>query len=172
MILMEPNHKIGRILIVDDEVELMSVLCETLTGQGYETAGLLTGAEALAVLKDREFDLLLTDLMMPGMDGIELIRAGLAIDSNLIGIIMTGHGTAQTAMEALKAGAFDYVLKPFKLESLMPLLSHAIQVRNTTRDPAKVMEPFSIRPNRRERAPGLGWPSAGASFRNTEERSI
>ena len=58
----------------------------------------------------------MTDLMMPGMDGIELIRAGLEIDPNLIGIIMTGHGTVQTAVEAMKTGAFDYILKPFKLE--------------------------------------------------------
>ena len=90
----DSNYTIGRIIVVDDEAELMSALCEMLAGQGYETAGFLTGAEALAVLKEREFDLLLTDLMMPGMDGIELIRAGLEIDPNLIGIIMTGtrHG--------------------------------------------------------------------------------
>ena len=74
------NYKVGRIIIVDDEAELMSALCEMLSGQGYETAGFLTGAEALAALKEREFDLLLTDLMMPGMDGIELIRAGIEIE--------------------------------------------------------------------------------------------
>ena len=73
----DANHTIGRILVVDDEVELMRALCEALTDQRYETAGFLTGAEALSVLKEREFDLLLTDLMMPGMDGIELIRASL-----------------------------------------------------------------------------------------------
>ena len=126
----EINHTVGRILIVDDETELMSALCETLSAQGYETAGFLTGAEALEALREREFDLLLTDLMMPAMDGIEVIRSGLAIDPNLIGIIMTGHGTVQTAVEAMKIGAFDYILKPFKLASLMPLLSRAMQVRN------------------------------------------
>ncbi|MDP1992533.1 MAG: PAS domain S-box protein, partial [Syntrophales bacterium] len=106
--------------------------------------GFLTGTEALAVLKDREFDLLLTDLMMPGMDGIELIRAGLAIDPNLIGIIMTGHGTVETAVAAMKTGAFDYFLKPFKLEFLMPLLARAMQVRNLRLENMQLKETVAI----------------------------
>ena len=140
----DSNYKIGRIIVVDDEAELMSALCEMLVGQGYETAGFLTGGEALAVLKEREFDLLLTDLMMPGMDGIELIRAGLEIDPNLIGIIMTGHGTVQTAVEAMKTGAFDYILKPFKLNTLLPLLSRAMQVRNLRLENMQLKETVAI----------------------------
>jgi len=138
------NHKVGRIIIVDDEVELMSALCEMLVGQGYETKGFLAGVEALAVLKEQEFDLLLTDLMMPGMDGIELIRGGLEIDPNLIGIIMTGHGTVQTAVEAMKTGAFDYILKPFKLNTLLPLLSRAMQVRNLRLENMQLKETVAI----------------------------
>ena len=140
----DSNYTIGRIIVVDDEAELMSALCETLERQGYETAGFLTGEEALAVLKEREFDLLLTDLMMPGMDGIELIRAGLAIDPNLISIIMTGHGTVQTAVEAMKTGAFDYMLKPFKLNTLLPLLSRAMQVRNLRLENMQLKETVAI----------------------------
>lgn len=140
----DSNYTIGRIIVVDDEAELMSALCEMLTGQGYETAGFLTGAEALTVLKEQEFDLLLTDLMMPIMDGIELIRAGLDIDPNLIGIIMTGHGTVQTAVEAMKTGAFDYILKPFKLNTLLPLLSRAMQVRNLRLENMQLKETVAI----------------------------
>jgi adenylate cyclase len=140
----DSNHKIGRILVVDDEAELISALCETLIAQGYETAGFLTGEEALAVLKERECDLLLTDLMMPGMDGIELIRAGLEIDPNLIGIIMTGHGTVETAVEAMKTGAFDYILKPFKVNTLLPLLSRAMQVRNLRLENMQLKETVAI----------------------------
>ncbi|PJC76342.1 MAG: hypothetical protein CO013_00420 [Syntrophobacterales bacterium CG_4_8_14_3_um_filter_58_8] len=140
----DSNYKVGRILVVDDEAELMSALCEMLAGQGYETMGFLTGAEALAVLKEREFDLLLTDLMMPGMDGIELIRAVLEIDPNLIGIIMTGHGTVQTAVEAMKTGAFDYMLKPFKLNTLLPLLTRAMQVRNLRLENMQLKETVAI----------------------------
>jgi PAS domain S-box-containing protein/putative nucleotidyltransferase with HDIG domain len=138
------NYKVGRIIVVDDEAELMSALCETLAGQGYEAMGFLTGTEALAVLKDREFDLLFTDLMMPGMDGIALIRAGLEIDPNLIGIIMTGHGTVQTAVKAMKTGAFDYILKPFKLNTLLPLLSRAMQVRNLRLENMQLKETVAI----------------------------
>ncbi|MCX5826179.1 MAG: PAS domain S-box protein [Deltaproteobacteria bacterium] len=140
----DSNYTIGHIIVVDDEAELMSALCETLAGQGYEAAGFLTGAEALAVLKEREFDLLLTDLMMPGMDGIELIRAGIEIDPNLIGIIMTGHGTVQTAVEAMKTGAFDYILKPFKLNTLLPLFSRAMQVRNLRLENMQLKETVAI----------------------------
>jgi CheY-like chemotaxis protein len=83
------NFKVGRIMIVDDEAELMTALCEALAGQGYETTGFITGADALKVLVEQDYDLLLTDLMMPEMDGIALLQAGLEIDPNLVGIIMT-----------------------------------------------------------------------------------
>ena len=138
------HETLGRILVVDDEAELKNVLCEMLSDQGYETEGFPTGAEALAVLREREFDLLLTDLMMPGMDGIELIRAGIEIDPNLIGIVMTGHGTVQTAVEAMKTGAFDYILKPFKLNTLLPLLSRAMQVRNLRLENMQLKETVAI----------------------------
>ncbi len=134
------DHKIGRVMVVDDEVELMTALCEMLTGQGYETAGFLSGRKALKVLRNQEFDLLVTDLMMPEMSGIELIRAGLEIDPNLIGIIMTGHGTVKTAVEAMKTGAFDYILKPFKLDILFPLLSRAMQVRSLRMENMQLQE--------------------------------
>jgi PAS domain S-box-containing protein len=140
----DSGYKIGRVIVVDDEAELMSALCEMLRGQGYETVGFLTGAEALDVLKEQEFDLLVTDLMMTGMDGIDLIRAGLEIDPNLIGIIMTGHGTVQTAVEAMKTGAFDYILKPFKLNTLLPLLSRAMQVRNLRLENMQLKETVAI----------------------------
>jgi DNA-binding NtrC family response regulator len=113
------NFKVGRIMVVDDEAELMTALCEALAVQGYETMGFATGADALKVLAEQDYDLLLTDLMMPEMDGIALLHAGLEIDPNLVCIIMTGHGTVQTAVEAMKKGAFDYVLKPFKLNTLL-----------------------------------------------------
>jgi DNA-binding NtrC family response regulator len=119
----------GRLLIVDDEVELMNALCEMLAAQGYETAGRTAGAEGLQALAEGDFDILLSDLMMPRMSGIELLRKGLEVDPNLVGIIMTGQGTIQTAVEAMKSGAFDYVLKPFKLQAMLPVLERAMEVR-------------------------------------------
>jgi PAS domain S-box-containing protein len=138
------NFKVGRIMIVDDEAELMTALCEALAGQGYETTGFTTGADALKILVEQDYDLLLTDLMMPEMDGIALLQAGLEIDPNLVGIIMTGHGTVQTAVEAMKKGAFDYVLKPFKLNSLLPLLSRAMEVRSLRMENIQLRETVAI----------------------------
>jgi PAS domain S-box-containing protein len=138
------NFKVGRIMIVDDEAELMTALCEALAVQGYETTGFTTGADALKILVEQDYDLLLTDLMMPEMDGIALLKAGLEIDPNLVGIIMTGHGTVQTAVEAIKLGAFDYVLKPFKLNTLLPLLSRAMEVRSLRMENIQLRETVAI----------------------------
>ena len=120
----------AKILVVDDEVKLKTALVETLIEHGYEAAGYTSGHEALAALREQTFDVLITDLMMPEMGGIALLQAGLDIDPNLVGIIMTGQGTIETAVEAMKLGAFDYVLKPFKLQTFLPILTRAIQVRH------------------------------------------
>ena len=81
-----------RLLIVDDEPALLEALCKTLAERGYETQGFTQAQAALAALHEHDFDVLLCDLMMPGMDGIALLRAALEIDPNLVGIIMTGTG--------------------------------------------------------------------------------
>jgi two-component system, sensor histidine kinase and response regulator len=125
-----PDPPLVRILIVDDEEALMKALSNTLTGHGYQTAGFTQAQPALAALRQTRFDLLLSDLMMPEMDGISLLRATLEIDPDLVGIIMTGEGTISTAVEAMKSGAFDYVLKPFKLSAILPVLSRAVALRN------------------------------------------
>src|SRR5579862_5559252 len=112
---------IARLLIVDDEAALMTALCKTLELEGYVTTGFTSAREALKKLGEREFDILLTDLMMPEMDGIALLRAAQEIDRDLVGIVMTGHGTIDTAVKALQSGALDYVLKPFRLDNLVPV---------------------------------------------------
>jgi FixJ family two-component response regulator len=123
------TSQLGRVLIIDDEVELMTSLQELLPEQGYEARGFTSAREALAELKERDYDVLLTDLMMPEMDGISALAAALSIDPHLVGIIMTGQATVKTAVDAMKAGAFDYILKPFKLRLLLPVISRAMEVR-------------------------------------------
>jgi DNA-binding NtrC family response regulator len=120
---------VGKILIIDDEILLKDALVEALRKQSYEARGYSSGREALEALRQEDFDLLLSDLMMPEMDGIALIKAALEIDPHLVPIIMTGQSTNETAAEALKAGTFDYVMKPFRLKMLMPILTRAMQVR-------------------------------------------
>ncbi|MGZ8845298.1 MAG: response regulator, partial [Pyrinomonadaceae bacterium] len=77
------ENKIGNILVVDDEVELKNILVESLTSQGYDVAGCASGEEAIAALRETSFDIVLTDLMMPGLDGISVLRAGLEIDPQI-----------------------------------------------------------------------------------------
>jgi PAS domain S-box-containing protein len=137
-----PN--LGRVLIVDDEVELMTALCESLTDQSYEALGRTSAQEALALLQEEDIDLLVCDLMMPEMDGIALLRAALNIDPHLVGVIMTGHGTIQTAVDAMKVGAFDYVLKPFRLQALLPVLARALQVRRLRMENVQLRETVAI----------------------------
>ena len=119
----------ARLLIVDDETAQMQALCDTLEDNGYETVGCAGGEAALVALRGAPFDLLLADLMMPGMDGIGLLRAALAIDPTLVGIIMTGEGTISSAVEAMRSGALDYILKPFKLSAILPVLGRGLTVR-------------------------------------------
>jgi len=126
---------LARILVVDDESELRVALCRTLEAQGYATCGAVSGLEALNLLRaaavgeTARFDILITDLMMPFMDGIALLREASAIDPDLVSVVMTGHGTIATAVEAMKGGALDYLLKPFNLGSAMPVLARALAVR-------------------------------------------
>jgi len=119
----------ARILVVDDEAAQMNALCDTLREHGYETTGFSAAGQALAALRETKFDLLLADLMMPEMDGIALLRAAIQADADLVGIIMTGEGTIATAVAAMKVGALDYILKPFKLSAILPVLSRALAMR-------------------------------------------
>jgi len=120
---------IARLLIVDDEEPQMKALCETLGNHGYETIGFTSAKAGLAAMRESKFDLLLSDLTMPEMDGITLMRAALEIDADLVAIIMTGQGTIETAVEAMKTGALDYILKPFKLSAVILVLSRALAIR-------------------------------------------
>jgi light-regulated signal transduction histidine kinase (bacteriophytochrome) len=117
------------ILIVDDEATHLKALCDTLSVEGYTTTGTPSARAALDLLRARHFDVLLTDLMMPEMNGIALLNAAREISPDVACIVMTGHGTIDSAVEAMKGGAIDYVLKPIKLNALMQVIARGLQVR-------------------------------------------
>lgn len=120
----------SHILIVDDEPESVGPLRDMLSEWSYQVMFLNSAHEALAAIKEQSFDIVISDLIMPEMDGIELLRTARAVDPNLICIIMTGYATVQMAIEALKIGVFDFVLKPFDFKMLRFTLSRASEVRN------------------------------------------
>lgn len=119
----------ARLLVVDDEAAQMKALCDTLEYEGYRPTGFTSAKRALAQLRPGEHDLLLTDLMMPELDGIELIRSARETDPELAGVVMTGHGSIDTAVAAMQVGALDYVLKPFKLNVILTVIVRALDIR-------------------------------------------
>jgi signal transduction histidine kinase len=141
----------ARLLIVDDESGLVVALCRVLHAEGYTTTGAGSGPEALDALRAATvdeaagYDVLITDLTMPDMDGITLLRAAQAIDSKLVTIVMTGHGTIDTAVEAIKSGALDYILKPFNLDVILPVVSRALTVRRLRSQDAVILKQVANR---------------------------
>ena len=128
----------GRLLIVDDESAQLRALCDTLGNEGYATQGFDSPQAALAGLKAGEHDLLLTDLQMPGMDGISLISAVHDIDPDIGAIVMTGNGAIDTAVRAMRNGALDYILKPFRLNEVLPVLVRARDLLRLRRENASL----------------------------------
>jgi signal transduction histidine kinase len=138
------NSMLGRVLVADQEPALLNPLCAALAEQGYEARGFAAGQEALAALETQDFDLLLAELLLPGMDGAALLRAGLEIDPHLVGILMTGQGTIPGAVEAMKLGAFDYLLKPVEVRDLLPVLSRAMEARRLRQENVQLRETVAI----------------------------
>lgn len=122
---MSKRNEPFRILIVDDNREIRTILMEYLKEEGHVAEGAGDGKEALARHNQTPFDLIITDLNMPGMTGIELIKEiGKAGDTTEF-IIITGYASLDTAIEAVKAGAFDYIVKPFRIEELRVVIKNA-----------------------------------------------
>ncbi len=134
------------ILIVDDEAPHLKALCDTLTAHGYATTGFTSARAALAALRKKPcFDLLLTDLMMPEVDGITLLRSALEIDPLLVAVVMTGHGSIDTAVAAMKQGAVDYIAKPFRMSTVLPVISRALATRRLRQENEKLQQSLRAR---------------------------
>jgi len=114
------------ILVVDDEKPQRDILQEIRTTAGYDVTSAASGEAALKFAIERSFDLALTDLKMTGIDGIELLQQLLALDSSIIVILLTAHGTIDSAKDALRRGAFDYLQKPFDRDVLLSTIKRAL----------------------------------------------
>ncbi|MEE8300253.1 MAG: response regulator [Desulfatiglandales bacterium] len=121
------NKKRAKILVVDDDKKLVDNMVEYLTKFGYQTAAAYGGREALTSFEQGDFQLVITDLKMPEMDGMELLDAVKALDRRVVVMVITGYGTIESAVAALKKGAYDYIPKPFKMEELEVIVNRALE---------------------------------------------
>jgi DNA-binding NtrC family response regulator len=119
------------ILVVDDEKSQREILEMILSGEGYDVTTASSGEAALKFVADRHFDLVLTDLKMTGMSGLELLKELSVQDSSVMVILLTAHGTVDSAVDALRLGAFDYLQKPYDREKLLDTISRSLNKLTT-----------------------------------------
>ncbi len=130
----------GNILIVDDEAMIRRALDKFLGDLGYKTWTAENGREGLEVVKKEAIDLILVDLMMPEMNGVELIRNVREVSPDTVCIIMTAYGTITSAVEGMKAGAYHYLTKPFELDDIASLVATALEHRSLKMENVKLRQ--------------------------------
>src|SRR5579872_3790383 len=138
----------GKILIVDDELVVRDSLGKWFTSEGYAADPVAGAREALEAIQRKEFDIALVDIKMPGMDGMELQARLKDADPELAVIIMTGYASVDTAVQALKRGAYDYITKPVDPDELSHLVANALEHQRTRREVVRLREDLQ------EAAPG------------------
>ncbi len=119
------------ILVVDDEKSQREILEMILSGEGYDVTTASSGEAAMKFVADRHFDLVLTDLKMTGMSGLDLLKELTDFDKSIIVLLLTAHGTVDSAVDALRLGAFDYLQKPYDAEKLLDTISRALNKLTT-----------------------------------------
>ena len=116
----------ARILVVDNDKELADGLVDHLSNLGYSAAAAYSGREGLSRFENGGFQLVITDLKMPDMDGMELLEAVKARDKQAVVMVITGYGTVESAVKAIKNGAYDFITKPIKMEELEVIIERAL----------------------------------------------
>lgn len=120
------------ILVVDDEEEVRDTLYNVLKSLDYYPHVAASGKDALAILRREKIDVVLSDLYMPEMDGIELLKKVRQEDTKVIFLMITAHPTIETAVEAIKKGAYDYLTKPFHIEEVRLKINRALEKKGLT----------------------------------------
>lgn len=133
-----------RILVVDDERMIREVLADFLSMEGYLVRTAEDGNAALLELSRHHYDVVISDLKMPNMGGIELLEAVSKHAPNVLTIIMTGFGTVETAIDAMKRGAYDYILKPFKVEEVIHVISRGLDKQRLQAENLRLKEALSL----------------------------
>lgn len=121
----------AKVLVIDDEQIVLKSCARILSAEGYDVQPVQTGDEGLRKLADEKFDVVLTDLKMPDMTGMEVLEKVLESYPDMIVIMITGYSTVQTAVDAMKMGAYDYVPKPFTPEELVEAVGKSLDKKKT-----------------------------------------
>src|SRR5438445_8192803 len=140
---MSPEER-PRVLVVDDEKFIREILAEFLGMEGYLVRTAEDGSSALAELGRSHYDLVISDLKMPKMGGMELLEATTRVAPNALTVIMTGFGTVETAIDAMKRGAYDYILKPFKVEEVIHVVQRGIEKQKLAAENIRLKEAISL----------------------------
>jgi response regulator RpfG family c-di-GMP phosphodiesterase len=138
------NTDTPRILVVDDERVIREILSDFLSLEGYVVRTVEDGMEALKELQRRSYNLVISDLKMPNMTGLELIERITALGIPVLTVIMTGFGTVETAIEAMKQGAYDYILKPFKVEEVVHIVQRGLDRQRLQHENMRLKDALSI----------------------------
>ena len=133
------------LLIVDDEAALRNVVAERLSEHGFQVTEAESGEKAIALLNEFAFDIVISDLRLPGVDGHQVIEAALERYPGIIAIVVTGFGTVKNAVDAIKRGATDFVAKPFQFDELLHVLRSALEQRRLKNENAYLRQQLDER---------------------------
>ena len=139
-----PQDDSPRVLVVDDEKVIREILSDFLTMEGYVVRAVEDGSAALKELRLRPYDLVISDLKMPNMGGLELLEKIAEQNLEVLTVIMTGFGTVETAIEAMKKGAYDYILKPFKVEEVVHVVQRGLDRQRLQAENIRLREALSL----------------------------
>ncbi|MEW6684903.1 MAG: response regulator [Candidatus Edwardsbacteria bacterium] len=140
----EMTAKDSFILIVDDDSRFRKILEFTLKESGYHPSSAENGIKALELMKEKHYDLILADLKMPGMNGIEFLQRVKEINPNIEVVMITAYASISSALEAMKLGAYDYITKPFKREEILPVIERALEKIRLERERLQLQETLSL----------------------------
>ncbi len=141
---MSDPQESARVLVVDDEKVIREILSEFLTMEGYVVRSVEDGERALTELRLRPYDIVISDLKMPRVSGLQLLEKITEENLNVLTVIMTGFGTVETAIEAMKKGAYDYILKPFKVEEVIHVVQRGLERQRLQAENIRLNEALSL----------------------------